>query len=90
MVLIECKLQNIKISDPFWSKWIDTNQNVAIFHQWEMLEKVGSIDNFRLVAKLKEGFRKGYFYTDSDVYKWAEAAAWILSKNPSNQGLEEK
>ncbi len=49
-----------------------------------MLEKYGSIDNFRIVAKgskRKDGFRRGFFYTDSDVHKWAEAAAWILLTN---------
>ncbi|MHA1673063.1 MAG: beta-L-arabinofuranosidase domain-containing protein, partial [Promethearchaeota archaeon] len=53
-------------------------------HQWHMLERYGSIDNFRIVAKgskRKDGFRRGFFYTDSDVHKWAEAAAWILLTN---------
>jgi DUF1680 family protein len=50
-----------------------------------MLEKTGTIDNFRLVAKLKEGFRAGQFYCDSDAYKWLEAACLIYANYSSEK-----
>lgn len=92
MVLTEIQVNQIEISDYFWNKVLHQNQEIAIIHQWNMLELFGSIDNFRIVAGLKhkygEGFRRGYFYTDSDVYKWAEAASWLILSYPSNSRLK--
>ena len=76
--LQEIKVENVSVNDDFWDSLLQKNYEISIFHQWQMLENYGSLDNFRIVAKLKDGFRRGYFYTDSDVHKWAEAAAWIL------------
>ncbi|MEI6876800.1 MAG: hypothetical protein WCL50_16925, partial [Spirochaetota bacterium] len=62
-------------------QWADRralNRDHSIFHQWERCEVSGTIDNFRIVARIKEGPRKGFFYTDSDLHKWADAAARIL------------
>lgn len=82
------KSSQIKITDPFWQSKLELNSHVSIIHQWQMLEKWGSVDNFRYVAKIKEGFRKGYFYTDSDVHKWAEAASLVLLHNPNLPELQ--
>ena len=32
---------------------------------------------------LKEGFREGFFFADSDAYKWLDAASRILADYPS-------
>ncbi|WP_457559344.1 glycoside hydrolase family 127 protein [Candidatus Harpocratesius sp.] len=92
MVLTEIKVNQIEISDFFWNSVLHRNQEISIIHQWKMLELFGSIDNFRIVAGLKNkygaGFRRGYFYTDSDVYKWAEAASWLILLNPNNFQLK--
>ena len=72
---------NVEINDIFWSERQSINVKKAISHQWKKLEEVGTIDNFRLIIREKKGFRKGYFYVDSDAYKWAEAAALILKTN---------
>ncbi|MHA1610540.1 MAG: glycoside hydrolase family 127 protein [Promethearchaeota archaeon] len=86
--LQEIEIEQISISDDFWDPLLQKNRRISILHQWQMLENYGSLDNFRIVAKLKEGFRRGFFYTDSDVHKWAEAAAWILLAHKSNQNLK--
>ena len=83
--LKEVHFSKIKIDDKFWKTIQDTNQNSAILHQWEWLEKSKTIDNFRFVSGEKEGFRTGYFYTDSDSHKWAEAASLILSNFQSKK-----
>src|SRR3990172_124362 len=70
------------ILDPFWSPRLETNARVAIFHQWEQLEATGCIDNFRILAEEKEGFREGWFFADSDAYKWLDAAARIYAHRP--------
>jgi DUF1680 family protein len=83
--LKEVHFSTISITDKFWKTKQDTNRNSAIFHQWEQLEKSKTIDNFRCVSGDKEGFRTGYFYTDSDSHKWAESASLILNNSKSKQ-----
>ncbi len=72
-----------KITSGFWAERLRLNAETAIFHQWEMLEKTRCIDNFRIAAGMAEGFREGFFFADSDAYKWLDAAARILKHNPS-------
>lgn len=78
----EFPVQKVRIIDPFWSPRLQTNAEIAIFHQWEQLEKSGCIDNFRIVAGEKQGFREGWVFADSDAYKWLEAAARIYAGSP--------
>ncbi len=66
----------------YWQNRIDVNARSAIFHQWEQLERSGCIDNFRIAAGEKEGFREGWFFADSDAYKWLDAAARIYATHP--------
>jgi DUF1680 family protein len=72
-----------KITSGFWAERLQMNAQSAIFHQWEMLEKTHCIDNFRIAAGIKEGFREGFFFADSDAYKWLDAASRILKHAPS-------
>ena len=73
----------VKVNDGFWGERLLINADVAIYHQWEQLEKTGSIENFRLVADRKEGFREGFFFADSDAFKWLDAAARVYAVFPS-------
>ncbi len=73
----EILLQQSKIEDTFWSPRLDVNAHRAIFHQWEMLEASGCIDNFRIAAGEKLGLREGWFFADSDATKWLDASARI-------------
>ena len=75
--------QLVKLDDPFWSPRLEINARRAIFHQWEQLEASGCIDNFRILAGDKPGFREGWFFADSDAYKWLDAAARISATQPS-------
>ena len=72
----------VQIDDSFWSPRLETNARVAIFHQWDQLERAGTIHNFRLVAGQAEGFRHGWFFADSDAYKWLDAACRIYGLQP--------
>jgi DUF1680 family protein len=78
----EIAARTVKIEDPFWTSRLAVNTRRAIFHQWEQLEASGCIDNFRILAGLKQGFREGWFFADSDAYKWLEAAACIYAIQP--------
>ena len=73
--------QDVKIIDPFWSPRLVVNADKAIFHQWEQLEAARCIDNFRIATGEKDGFREGYFFADSDAYKWLDAASRIYALN---------
>ncbi len=81
----EFRLPEIIINDPFWNKRLKMNAEQAIFFQWEMLEQTGTINNFRIAAKQKEGFRYGFFYSDSDATKWLDAANRILISTPNDK-----
>ncbi len=77
--------RQVKISDAFWSPRLAVNARQAIFHQWRELEKSGCLDNFRLLTGDKAGFREGWFFADSDAYKWLDAAARIYANTPDAQ-----
>jgi len=80
----ELSASQVNIDDPFWTPRLLTNARVAIFHQWQQLESTHCIDNFRLVVHEKEGFREGWFFADSDAYKWLDAAARIYASWPDD------
>lgn len=71
----EIPFNQVKIVDSFWSPRLELNVTHALLYQWKRLENSGCIQNFRLVAdKNTPGFRHGWFFADSDAYKWLEAA----------------
>src|SRR5512142_2626520 len=78
----ELAAHQVNISDPFWSPRLAVNAEGAIFHQWEQLEATDCIDNFRIAAGEKEGFREGFYFSDSDAYKWLDAASRIYAFRP--------
>ena len=80
---------NVNINDNFWSKRQQINREISIQHQHQMLEGDFHIDNFRVASGLKKGVQRGEFYFDSDLYKWLEAACYILNIY-NDPGLEAK
>ena len=68
----------IKITDKFWAARQKINREVSVPLQLEKLEEDHHIDNFRVAAGVKKGTHLGEFYFDSDLYKWLEAAFYIL------------
>jgi len=76
-----------QVTGGFWKRWQTVSAESAIFHQWEELERSGCIDNFRILAENKALFRRGWYFADSDAYKWLEAATHILVSFP-NPALE--
>jgi DUF1680 family protein len=78
----ELSTRAVHITDAFWSPRLTVNAKRAIFHQWTQLEKSRCIDNFRIAAGEQAGFREGWFFADSDAYKWLDAAARIYALQP--------
>jgi len=46
----------------------------------ELLEEHGVVDNFRRVSGRKKVPRRGALFTDSDLYKWMEAASFYIQQ----------
>jgi DUF1680 family protein len=81
----ELSLRQVEITDGFWLPRLDVNARQAIYHQWQQLEASHCIDNFRIAAGEKQGLREGWFFSDSDAYKWLDAAASIYVNWPSGR-----
>ena len=79
----ELSARNVRITDSFWSPRLTVNATRAIFHQWQQLEATRCIDNFRIVVGESDGFREGWYFADSDAYKWLDAASRILALHPN-------
>jgi len=78
----------VAIVGGFWQSRLEMNARQAIPHQWEQLEQSGSIDNFRMLAEGKPAFREGWFFADSDAYKWLDAAARVYALDPTKELAE--
>ena len=83
------KLRNVpvsavRITDGFWSARRATNAARSMPTLLALLEEHGVMDNFRRLSGKKKVARRGPLYTDSDLYKWMEAAAFVLQtdRNP--------
>lgn len=88
-------LNNVKVDDAFWGRYMELVRREAIPYQWEILndrvpgaEPSHAIENFRIAAGLSEGEFYGFVFQDSDVAKWLEAVAYSLSHHPDGK-LEE-
>jgi len=84
--LYSLPLQNIKISDNFWTKYTKLVKDVIIPYQWDILndriedaEPSYCLNNFRIAAGEKEGEFGGAVFQDTDIAKWLEAVAFTLS-----------
>ena len=61
------------------------NREVTILRGAEELETAGTLDNFRIAAGRASGTRRGMVFSDTDVYKWLEALAWEIGREPSSE-----
>ena len=91
------KLHNIPvhavtITDGFWGTRREINVDKSIPSMEKLLEANGRMDNFlRLVGK-SSAAQTGPVYSDSDVYKWTEAAGFALQSGdrPELHALADK
>ncbi len=77
------KLRNVpvravRLGEGFWSERRRVNVERSIPTLLELLEQNGVVDNFRRLSGRKNVPRRGPLYTDSDLYKWMEAVAFVL------------
>jgi hypothetical protein len=65
--------------DGFWERRRNDVREVMLPAQYEKLETTGRLANFRRTAAGEQGSFEGLYFNDTDVYKWLEAAAWVLA-----------
>jgi len=74
-------IEAVHVGDGFWTQRRRAVTERSLPSLLLLLEEHGVVDNFRRLAGRPELPRKGPLYTDSDLYKWMEAAAWALASN---------
>jgi DUF1680 family protein len=79
-------LEDVSLEDEFWAPRIEMLRRVTVPSQYKLLEDTGRLFNFRRAAGKARGDFRGLFFNDSDVYKWVEAAAFLLATKP-DEGL---
>jgi DUF1680 family protein len=77
------KLRNVPvhavtIENGFWAQRREVNVNKSIPSMEKLLEANGRMDNFRRLIGKSTASQRGPVYSDSDVYKWTEAAGFAL------------
>ena len=80
-------VQAVRMGEGFWTPRLRVNVEKSIPALLDLLEEHGAVDNFRRLGARKAVSRRGPLYTDSDVYKWMEATAFVLQSGAS-PGLE--
>jgi uncharacterized protein len=73
----------VTIDDAFWTPRMRTNRESTLPSQYRLLWDTGRIDNLLRAAGKFDGEFKGRYFNDSDVYKWLEAASWVLADSPN-------
>jgi len=72
-------VQAVRLEDDFWAPRLETLRKVTLPSQYRICEETGRLFNFRRAAGKEKGDFQGYFFNDSDVYKWIEAVAFALA-----------
>ena len=68
----------VTIEAGFWSPRRETNVTSSIPSMGKLLEVNGRMDNFRRLTGKSTAAQRGPVYSDSDIYKWIEAASFAL------------
>lgn len=72
-------VSNVRLRSGHLADRMETNRHVSLPTQLEQLNATGAIRNFSVAAGAETGDHQGYVFSDSDVYKWVEAASWALA-----------
>ncbi len=81
-------LKTVKINAEFWKYFKQMNEDVILPAIYDVYEKTGRIASFQHNRREDQWFEPHIFW-DSDVAKWMETAAYILSEG-ENKDLEKK
>jgi DUF1680 family protein len=76
--LHDVPIRAVKMGDGFWSARRAVNVEKSIPTMLVELEQHGRVDNFLRLEGKKDTPQRGPLYSDSDIYKWMEAVAFVL------------
>jgi DUF1680 family protein len=76
--LHEVPIRAVTMGDGFWSARRAINVEKSIPTMLTELEQHGRVDNFLRLEGKTDAPQRGPLYSDSDIYKWMEAAAFVL------------
>lgn len=83
--LHDVPIHAVTLGEGFWHSRMRINQEKSIPELYRLLEEHGVVDNFRRLSGRKDVPRRGYLFTDSDLFKWMEAAALSLQSHANDQ-----
>lgn len=76
--LHDVPIRAVRMGSGFWQSRREINVEKSIPTLLAELEQHGVVDNFLRLEGKKNVPRRGPLYTDSDIYKWMEAVAFVL------------
>src|SRR4051794_24054944 len=80
----------VRLGDGFWSARRKVTVERSLPALLQLFEEHGIVDNFRRLSGRKNVPRRGPLYTDSDLYKWIEAASWAIASNETSDFDKQK
>lgn len=75
-----------RLEDGFWALRLELLRKVTLHSQHKLLEETGRMSNFRRASGRVGGEFIGFYFNDTDVYKWLEAVGFALTYSP-DEGL---
>ncbi len=78
-------IQAVHLGVGFWTERRRVTTERSLPTMLELLEGHGTVDNFRRLTGVRKVPRRGPLYTDSDLYKWMEAASWAIASNETSE-----
>ena len=81
-VLRSLAFDAVRLQDGFWSRWQRINRREALNYGYEQLLESGALSNFEVAAGRRAGGFQNMRFSDSDLYKWLEAASFELIRQP--------
>ncbi|HUX21723.1 MAG TPA: beta-L-arabinofuranosidase domain-containing protein [Spirochaetia bacterium] len=71
--------ESVQFGSGFWSYFRETNKTNAIQYGYSKLVESGVLENFEIAAGRRTGEFRNMRFADSDLYKWIEAASYVLA-----------
>jgi len=76
--LRDIPVRAVTIQSGFWAQRREINLTKSIPTMHDLLEANGRMNNFRRLVGKSQAAQSGPVFSDSDVYKWTEAAGFVL------------